>query len=71
MSIGQFLFAQLDTSQIHGLPTPSASSGAISTVLSIVFAITGSVALLVIVIAGFRYIIARGDPNSYLTRTEQ
>lgn len=60
----RMLFAQLDTSQIHGLPTANANQGTISAVLSIVFGITGAVALLIIVIAGMRYILARGDPNS-------
>jgi hypothetical protein len=55
------IFAQIDTSS---LPHPAANSGTISKALTIVFAITGAVALLIIVIAGFRYIIAQGDPNS-------
>jgi hypothetical protein len=60
------IFAQLVTGPggIQGLPKATADQGALSTVLSIVFAITAAVALLVIVIAGFRYIVARGDPNS-------
>lgn len=45
------------------LPQPAASYGDLQTILSIVFAITASVALLIIVIAGFRYIVAHGDPN--------
>lgn len=39
------------------------TGSAVSTILSIVFAITASVALLIIVVAGFRYVLARGDPN--------
>lgn len=62
--MGYTIFAQIDTTQIHGLPTPAANGSAISTALSIVFAVTASVALLMIVIAGFRYIIARGDSNA-------
>ena len=46
------------------LPKGDANQGAISTVLEIVFGITASIALLIIVIAGFRYIVAHGDPNS-------
>lgn len=57
-------FAQLDKSQIHGLPHPAANQSTISTVLGIVFAVTASMALLMIVIAGFRYIVATGDPNA-------
>lgn len=46
------------------LPKPAANDAAIATVLQIVFAIAGSVALLMIVIGGFRYVVAHGDPNS-------
>ncbi len=46
------------------LPSPAADSLAISTVLQIVFAFAGSIALLMVVIGGFRYIVAHGDPNS-------
>lgn len=37
---------------------------ALPTALNIVFAIAASVAMLVIVIAGFRYIVARGDARA-------
>lgn len=58
------IFSQIDKSQIHGLPTPSANQSTIGTVLGIVFAVTAAVAVLMIVIAGFRYIIASGDPQA-------
>jgi hypothetical protein len=45
------------------LPNPN-TSNTIPTVLNIVFSIAASVALLMVVINGFRYIIARGDPGS-------
>jgi len=32
-------------------------------ILTLTFSITGSIALLVITIAGFRYVISHGDPN--------
>lgn len=38
--------------------------GAITTVVNIVLGITAAIAVLVIVIAGLRYILARGDPNA-------
>jgi hypothetical protein len=50
----------IDTS---GLPQPN-TSNTIQTVLDMVFAISASVAVLMTVIGGFRYIIARGDPNA-------
>lgn len=46
------------------LPHNPASSSVIDTILSVVFGIAASVALLVIVIGGFRYIVAHGDPQA-------
>lgn len=46
------------------LPNGQASSATIQAALDIVFTLTGSIALLVITIAGFRYIISRGDPSA-------
>lgn len=51
----------LDTSCF---PHPRTDGGTIDRMLGIVFAITACVAVLIIVIAGFRYIAARGDPNA-------
>ena len=45
------------------LPNPNPDS-TIPTILNIVFSIAASVALLMVVINGFRYITAHGDPNS-------
>ncbi len=56
-----FLASVVDTSS---LPKPAADSGAVSTILNIVFALAASIALLIIVIAGFRYIVAHGDPSA-------
>ena len=47
---------------ISGLPHTS-TDGAVDNILGIVFSITASIALLMIVIGGFRYILSRGDPN--------
>lgn len=57
----QLLAAIIDTSK---LPKPGADQAHIDSILSIVFAITGSIAILMIVIGGFRYIIAGGDPSA-------
>ena len=43
------------------LPKPNASSSEISTLLGIVFAIVGAMALLMVVVSGFRYILSSGD----------
>ena len=45
-----------------GLPNPN-TGNTVATVLNIVFSIAASVALLMIVINGFRYIVARGEPG--------
>jgi hypothetical protein len=49
---------------LSGLPKPAANASTVQTVLNIVFGIAASAALLMIVIGGFRYIVAHGDPNS-------
>lgn len=46
------------------LPHPSADDGTVSIILGLVFGITASIAVLIIVIAGFRYIVAHGDANA-------
>lgn len=49
---------------VSKLPQPSADSGALQTILNIVFVITGSIAVLIIVIAGFKFVISAGDPGA-------
>lgn len=59
-----FQFAQ-ETVNTSNLPSSkNASSGEIATALDIVFTITGALALLIITVAGFRYILSRGDPSA-------
>jgi hypothetical protein len=50
----------IDTSS---LPQPN-TSNTIQTVLDIVFGISASIAVLMTVIGGLKYIVARGDPNA-------
>lgn len=52
----------LDTSSLPNNGAGDAPSSFLSAALQIVFGVTGSVALLMIVISGFRYVIASGDP---------
>ena len=47
---------------VSPLPQPN-TSNTLSTVMNIIFALTASIAVLMIVIAGFRYIVANGDPG--------
>lgn len=55
------LLAQIDT---NSLPKGVADQASINKVLGLVFGITASIALLMIVIGGFRYTVAHGDPNA-------
>ena len=52
----------LDTSSLPNSGGGDAPTSFLSTILQIVFGTTGAIALLIIVISGFRYVIASGDP---------
>ena len=47
---------------LSGLPKPN-TSNTIPTILNIVFSISASIALLMIIISGFRYVVSHGDPK--------
>jgi len=55
------LAAIIDTS---GLPKATANDTKLETILNLVFALAASIAVLMIVISGFRYIVAHGDPSA-------
>jgi hypothetical protein len=57
------LFAQ-ETVNTSPLPHPATDHGEIQKALDIVFTITGALALLIVTVAGFRYILSRGDPQA-------
>lgn len=46
-----------------GLPQTSASPDTLNHILTIVFTIIGSLAFLMLVISGFRYVISQGEPQ--------
>lgn len=48
----------------YGLPEVNGSSGEITKVLQIVFAVAGALAVLMIIISGFRYIVSAGAPEA-------
>ena len=56
-----FAQASVDTTP---LPQTAATGSEITKVLDIVFTITGAIALLIITLAGFRYITSRGEPQA-------
>lgn len=45
------------------LPTTCANSGTISNVLTILFVVLGALALLMMVVAGFRLVVSAGKPD--------
>jgi hypothetical protein len=52
----------INTSQVPDLPTPS-TDGVIQQVLTIVFAVIGAFAVLMVTVSGLRYILSTGDPQ--------
>lgn len=51
---------------LHSLPNPTGvdNGNIIQTALSIVFGVIGALSFMIIVIAGFRYMLAQGDPSA-------
>lgn len=54
----------VNPSEIKGLPRTPLNTTTIPGVLQIVFGIAGGIALLIITIAGFRYVVSQGDPQN-------
>lgn len=46
------------------LPDVTADPATIGVILNIVFVIVGAICLLIVTIAGFRYVVSRGDPSA-------
>lgn len=61
MGIWTSFFSQVDTSH---LPKAGQDFGEVQRALSLVFAITGGISVLIITIAGLRYINSRGNPQA-------
>ena len=57
----RFFFAQVDTSP---LPGGNATPEALQTAFNIAIGIAASIALLIIVISGFQYILSQGNPQA-------
>ncbi|MBX4197634.1 pilin [Candidatus Saccharibacteria bacterium] len=56
----RLLASFIDTS---GLPQTKADSGNLTNIFNIILATMGALALLMLVIAGFRYTVSQGDPT--------
>lgn len=66
MSILSVIFAAdsiIQKSDVPSLPDGSLTSTSISSVLKMVFAISGAIAVLIITIAAFKYVISQGNPQ--------
>ena len=60
-----FQFLAATNIKIEGpLPNATADEARLQTIVNVFFSILGAAALLIIVIAGLRYINARGDPGA-------
>lgn len=58
----RFILAETPIVNVKGLPTPK--DGIITVVVNLVFGVVASIAVLMIVVNGFRYIAAHGDSNA-------
>lgn len=58
--LARFIATQID---LNPLPQPQTDQNEVKTVIQIVIAIIGALALLFIVISGLRYVISSGDPQ--------
>jgi hypothetical protein len=57
-----FLAQIIDRNQV-GLPKVDANQGTFSKIFTLIFIFIGALAFLMLVIAGFRYVISEGDPS--------
>ena len=53
-----------------GLPKITAGSSQLGTILQITFGIIGAIAVLIIIVAGFRFVISEGKPEN-ITRARE
>jgi hypothetical protein len=59
-----YIFAQLDLRPVQGA---EAETEQLQAIVNTVLAVTGAIAVLIIVLAGFRYIASQGDPGAVST----
>jgi hypothetical protein len=56
--------ADLTPPSLSPLPTTTADQGRITTILSVVFTVTGAIAVIMVVIGGIKYSSSNGDPSA-------
>lgn len=54
----------ITTKDLPGLPTQSADASSLQTALKVVFGIAGGVALIMVVIGGFKYVASLGNAQN-------
>ena len=59
----QYIYFALSKIEPHGLPKATPDVATTHELLSIVFAIIGAIALLIVTLSGFRYVLSAGDPQ--------
>lgn len=59
-----YLYLIANDLNLDSLPKATAGSGAINTVISIIIGTVAAIAVIVVIIGGFRYILAQGDPQA-------
>lgn len=62
MKVLLYFAALIDKSEVK-IPQPGANTAQIQSFLQIVLTIAGAVAILMVVIGGFQYVISSGDPQ--------
>lgn len=58
------LFAQIDRGDVPGLPTGELGTSNVETALNVAFGVAGAIALVIITLAGLRYVLSQGDPQT-------
>lgn len=56
--------AQLTPPVVNNLPNVQANQGTIQTILTLVFTVTGAIAVVMVIIGGIKYSSSGGDPSA-------
>jgi hypothetical protein len=64
MNLSVLIHMFADTDPVTGLPIVSTNQATVTSALQVVFAIIGAVAVIVVIIAGFNFVTAQGDPQA-------
>ena|SRR6056297_1471586 len=62
--LSQLSQVTIDPGELDALPQTTATDDSVATILELAFTLIGSIAFLVIVIAGLRFVLSRGNADS-------